>query len=95
MIELRSEAPEYEVGHTSPEIVAPAHGRSWPMAAGPPHLLFTVSLENNRTWRGHKENDVGSGRASQEVLIDLLACGLASMYPAYDDPLCPQPDTLE
>ncbi len=65
------------------------------MAAGPPHLLFTVSLENNRTWRGREENDVWSGRASQDVLIDLLACGLASMYPAYDDPLCPQPDTLE
>jgi hypothetical protein len=66
------------------------------MAQGcrPSHLLFTVSLENNRTWRGRKENDVWSGRASQEVLIDLSACSPVSMYPAHDDPLCPQPDTL-
>jgi hypothetical protein len=28
--------------------------------------------------------NVWSGRASQEVFIDLSACGLASMYPASD-----------
>src|SRR6266446_6376140 len=39
--------------------------------------------------------DVWSGRASQEVFIDLSACGLASMYPASDwSVLCSGPSWI-
>jgi hypothetical protein len=44
-------------------------------------------LEGERTCGGHREIDaidpnVWSGRASQEVFVELAVSGLASMYPA-------------
>ena len=47
------------------------------------------SSVEERTRRRHGLNDandpyVWSGRASQEVLVELVASGLASMYPAFD-----------
>jgi hypothetical protein len=49
-------------------------------------VLLSEHKQNSRGQRQIDaiDPDVWSGRALQEVLVEMSACGLASMYPASD-----------